>query len=374
MARPGAFSRPSRKGNSPFGKGFGRRGVGRSTGASLGGGMGGGFRGVKKSQSFRTTMSVDIPHKSVRFASGQLIWVSLCVILMILSRTNIDPIRQFRAFGLDTITPVFSFLTWPSEATLDIKTVLQNHINLQQQNGDLRKENAELLGWREASLQMDAENKRLKALLEYQFPVPDRKVTTRVVADSSSGYAKSFLLPVGTKQGVKPDDPVVNDAGLVGRILDVADRSSRLVLITDASSRIPVMIVDKDGKTEALAVAFGQNEPFLELQYAPDDFTPTVGSRVYTTGHGGVFPPDIFIGFVIAVAADKKVMIRPVLVEASVDLVQILGYDRPLPPKSMAQIPEQPLAYGPVIPDGIDIQSTVIDPFNGNPVSESAAQ
>jgi rod shape-determining protein MreC len=83
--------------------------------------------------------------------------------------------------------------------------------------------------------------------------------------------------------------------GLLGRVIEVGDWSSRVLLITDLNSRIPVTIAGSGDR----AILAGDNSAEPKLLYLPVDAMLNPGARVVTSGHGGVFPPNLPIGTVI---------------------------------------------------------------------------
>src|SRR5205807_3200695 len=88
----------------------------------------------------------------------------------------------------------------------------------------------------------------------------------------------------------------VSDEGLVGRLTEVGSRASRVLLITDLNSRIPVVIES----SHANAVLAGDNSERPRLAYVAEPDTVKIGDRILTSGEGGVFPPGVPVGMVAA--------------------------------------------------------------------------
>ena len=122
---------------------------------------------------------------------------------------------------------------------------------------------------------------------------------------------------------------MVDELGLVGRVVEVGVHAARVLLVTDLNSRVPVRVLERD----ALAIARGRNEPLLELAFLPPDVTPEVGDLVVTSGDGGIYAPDIPVGRVLSVG-DDLVTIDPAALLDRLDFVQVLervadALDRP---------------------------------------------
>ena len=114
-----------------------------------------------------------------------------------------------------------------------------------------------------------------------------------------------MLVNVGARDGIIDGWPTMDGIGLVGRIAGVGQETSRVMLLTDTSSRIPVTI-QPSGQRAILA---GDNtlSPPLDFLEDPDLIRP--GDRVVSSGDGGVFPADLLIGQV-ALGTDQRLRVR----------------------------------------------------------------
>jgi rod shape-determining protein MreC len=119
--------------------------------------------------------------------------------------------------------------------------------------------------------------------------------------------------------------------GLVGRIAEVGDRASRVLLLTDLNSRIPVTL---QGSHER-AILAGDNSPRPLLAYLAPNAKPEVGERVVTSGDGGVFPPGIPVGVIVSVGGQVRVATSSDL--SVIDYVKIVdfGLSGMLPPTAV---------------------------------------
>jgi rod shape-determining protein MreC len=122
-------------------------------------------------------------------------------------------------------------------------------------------------------------------------------VTARVIANSGGAFVRMILINAGTEDRVGRGQAVITGEGLIGRLTEVGDRASRVLLITDLNSRIPVTI---EG-THVPAVLAGDNSERPRLLYVPTGNAVKVGDRIVTSGEGGVFPPGLPIGVVSAI-------------------------------------------------------------------------
>ena len=173
------------------------------------------------------------------------------------------------------------------------------------QNAELRRELQRMQGWREAALQLEQKNARLLALNKVRLNPRLTFVTGEVMADAGSPFRRSATVNVGRIDGVTDGSAALDGSGLVGRIAGVGERSSRIILLTDASSRVPA-VVRPSGQR---AIVTGDNGPAPALEFVDqaDELQP--GDRVVSSGDGGLYPPDILIGRVV-VGPDGRQRVR----------------------------------------------------------------
>ncbi len=121
-------------------------------------------------------------------------------------------------------------------------------------------------------------------------------VTGRVIADSSGPFVRAAILDAGRESNMRSGNPVIAAEGLVGRVLETGKRASRVLLLTDSSSRIPVAI----GERGVRAILAGDNGPSPRVLMLPADARLAAGEEVTTSGVGGIFPRGLRIGRIIA--------------------------------------------------------------------------
>jgi rod shape-determining protein MreC len=170
----------------------------------------------------------------------------------------------------------------------------KNLMNLHDENAVLRRDNARLMKWQAAARQLAAENARLRELLNF-VPTPQAHfVSARVIADPGGSFVRTVLVNAGRRNGVRTGLPVVIGKGLIGRIVETGERVSRVLLINDLNSRIPIAV----GPDRERAVLAGDNSSQPKVIYLPANANIQVGAQVVTSGQGGVFPPGLPIGVV----------------------------------------------------------------------------
>src|SRR5262249_35806974 len=122
--------------------------------------------------------------------------------------------------------------------------------------------------------------------------------------------------------GVRKNQAVTTGEGLIGRVSEVGERAARVLLITDINSNIPVFIE----RTRERAIAHGDSSNSLVLKYLPGDLTATVGDRIVTSGHGGVFPPGLPVGVITSVQGGV-VTVQPYVDWDQIEYVRLVDYE-----------------------------------------------
>jgi rod shape-determining protein MreC len=185
----------------------------------------------------------------------------------------------------------------------------------------LRQDKERLLHWQSVARKLEAENKALRAQLNY-LPGPQASyVSARVIADTGGAFAHSLLLNIGHQVGVGKGHAVVTGDGLVGRVAGVGGRATRVLLISDFNSRIPVLIE----ATRTRAILAGNNSNRPRLIYLPPGATVSPGDRIVTSGHGGAFPVGLPVGLVDAVN-EGGISVLPFVPRDRLEYVRVLDY------------------------------------------------
>ena len=229
----------------------------------------------------------------------RLITVVLIFVLgsvFLLWRIDSPRVERFRAQVTDQIVPNFDWAMAPVTGTINLVRDFQSYRRIAQQNTELRRELRQMQAWKEAALQLEQENARLLDLNNVRLDPRLTFITGVVMADSGSPFRQSVLLNVGARDGIVEGWATVDGIGLVGRISGVAQNTSRVIMVTDASSRVPA-IIQPSGQR---AIVAGDNSaaPPIDFLENPDLVRP--GDRVVTSGDGGVFPAGLLLGQVAA--------------------------------------------------------------------------
>lgn len=214
--------------------------------------------------------------------------------------------ERLRAQLVDWVVPNIEWALVPVAETYDLVRGFQSYAALQRQNRELRDELQRMKAWKEAALQLEQENAKLLDLNKVRLDPALTVVTGQVLADSGSPFRQSVLLNVGgARDGIKDGWAVTDGLGLVGRISGVGQRSSRVLLLTDNTSRVPVTIQPSGQR----AVLSGDNSALPALDFIEDTEEVRPGDRVVSSGDGGVFPAGLLVGNIV-LARDGRLRLR----------------------------------------------------------------
>jgi rod shape-determining protein MreC len=227
---------------------------------------------------------------SRRFSA--VIFVSLSILLLIFSRSQPEAVSSLRANTVDTIAPFLDFIARPALAIQDAGSSLRDIAFLRSENLKLREEKAHLIEWQNAVVLLEKENRELRALLNFKTEPRASYISARVIADTGGAYTRGLIITAGKSDGVREGMAAMTGEGLIGRVIEVGDWSSRVWLISDLNSRIPVTIAETGDR----AILAGDNTTQPKLLFLARDASVSEGAHVITSGHGGVFPPNLPIG------------------------------------------------------------------------------
>ncbi|WP_336083485.1 rod shape-determining protein MreC [Thalassospira sp. CH_XMU1448-2] len=254
-----------------------------------------------------------------RFAFILLIFTAFG--LMLLGKADTVLIERIRAASADLVSPVMNVISRPAASINELTDKIYNLAHLYEENERLRRENQQLLAWQQAARNLSHENVRLRELARYTNPPALHLVTSRVIADMGGAYAHSVMISAGSRDGVAKGQAVISDEGLVGRVAEAGYQASRVLLITDINSRVPVIV--ENSRDRAFLSGDNTNRPLLTFLTADAAVAP--GDRILTSGHGGAFPPGIPIGVVSSVS-ENAVRVAPLFRRHQLEYLRVADY------------------------------------------------
>ena len=225
-----------------------------------------------------------------RGAAQKFSLISLIIIAIIIFFLDVygfkfmKPIRSIINDGVYRISLVASS---PSRYLPEVTGSITNLLNMRDENERLKKE---LQVYRQKELEVEYltnQNKNLRKIIESEetYLGKENIILSKVLIDKSSPYLKSIIINRGSQSGIKKGMPVLDKEFLIGRVVETNYLSSRVLLLTDLNSRIPVTFGEES--TQAILKGNGRSRPILE--YLPEGYVVEPGIEIFTSGKDGIF-------------------------------------------------------------------------------------
>ncbi len=241
-------------------------------------------------------------------------------------------------FMVETIVPPIQSL---GRVTHIFEDTVKRYVWLRQ----VQEEN-ELLQQRVAALEQRladyreayVENLRLRRLLDFKSTIHAETLAAQVVLHDLTGWFQTLMVDKGFLDGVAPDMAVVNDEGVVGRVLDVSDRYSRILLITDPGSAVDALVQ----RNRVRGVLSGKDSNSCFLRYVRGNQDVQVGDLIITSGKDGVYPKGLRLGVVQGIVKDpvdlfQRIHVKPLVRLTALEEVLIIKRDNNMPEEMLAE-------------------------------------
>ena len=225
------------------------------------------------------------------------------IVLLFLGTFENKPLDSLKFIIKDVVYRSSVIISSPLKGFRNTTSIFKSYINVFNENVKLKEENKSLKKNFYDPDFLIFENKQLRKLIDEGASSPVNLISSRVILDKQSPYLNSFIINSGTNKKIKKGMAVLDGKNFIGRIVDVNFFSSRVLLISDLNSKIPV-IIEPSG-THAILSGTGKQRPTLE--YLPDISKIKKNDKVFTSGKAGVFLPGIPIGK-IQIEDEKKLV------------------------------------------------------------------
>jgi rod shape-determining protein MreC len=244
--------------------------------------------------------------------------ILVALVGFVLHRTGV--LTPIEGFLIRVTTPLQEGMNLVVNQFGELAQTARDLRDLRQRNEELETENARLLLEIVRLKEIEAEVVLMGDLLNFaqahpSFDIKGAHVVGRVISQDPSNLQRYVTLDVGADAGIERNMPVVTDRGLVGRISEVGNGWSRVLLVIDASSSVNALTQS----TRASGLIVGQPDGSLEMQKIPQGDTVSVGDTVFTSGLGGNLPRQILIGQITEVERKDYELYQTAAVQPTVD-------------------------------------------------------
>ncbi len=257
------------------------------------------------------------------FQRGLFAVIAIFCLMMLFSQRSENGLAQsVRATLVDGLVPVLDVLSTPVAAWNSATQSVADMMSVYEENQQLKAENQKLVQWYSTAIKLQSENDSLKELTHYQPKQANSYVTAKVVGDIGNILSQRVLINAGTDQGVQKHQAVMNESGLIGRVMSAGKTSAEILLMTDVNSRLPV-VSESTGLRSILA---GNHTELPHLAFSASRKSPKLGEVVTTAADGDLFAAGIPVGKIFS-QEDGKSYIRPFVDLERIRYVQVVDFN-----------------------------------------------
>ncbi|MCW4330478.1 MAG: rod shape-determining protein MreC [Candidatus Thiodiazotropha endolucinida] len=243
----------------------------------------------------------------------------LSIAIMVLDHryNHLESLRS----GLSVLLfPVQYLASLPLLLSESASDAINSRSEIEAERDRLHAENLRLRARQQKFEALEAENMRLRGLLDSSFKVGDRVLIAELVAVEQDPFRQQVLINKGKTSGLFVGQPVVDANAVVGQVTHINPFSASVLLITDAAHALPVQVHRNGLRTIALGTGLINR---LELPHLPNNADIKVGDLLTTSGMGGSFPPGYPVAEVIDVRREPGQPFASVIAQTTAHLDRI---------------------------------------------------
>ncbi|MCZ6804517.1 MAG: rod shape-determining protein MreC [Proteobacteria bacterium] len=251
---------------------------------------------------------------NVRF----VVFVLLSIIIMVVDHHQ-GHLKVIRSALSTLVYPLQYIVSLPIEVVEWISISLVTRNNLLDENARLKQEHLVLSSKLTRYEVLEAENRRLRELLESSFRINDKVRVAELVKVQLQSFRRQIVINKGQREGAYDGQPIVDAAGIMGQIIHAGPSSSTVLLITDTNHALPIQ-VNRNG-LRAIAVGTGQNDKLL-LEHLPNNADIRIGDLIISSGLGRRFPAGYPVGQIEKISLNPGEPFAKVVIKPSAQLSQ----------------------------------------------------
>ena len=246
--------------------------------------------------------------------------VTLSFLLVFFSKSDLYVINGIKNISTSVIIPITRVISAPVNAVSNLVDEYNQFRSLKFENKLLQEEIIRLKKWQTLAIQNSRENKVLKKLLNATDNNLILIKTASLINRNDTIYSKLINLNAGYEDKIKKNMSVINERGLVGKVIDATAKNSRVILLTDPNLSISVKSIS-DG-IFSLLTGNGDGK-YLVSSFVKENKMPRLGDIVVTSGTAQIFPVDLLVGKVAKVEKNRF-FVLPFVDFENIDYLQIV--------------------------------------------------
>jgi rod shape-determining protein MreC len=268
--------------------------------------------------TFFSALALLLMVADTRFQITQPVRAVIATVLHPIERTLLVPVAAWEG-GSDYLVGLQKALTQADAARRDLARQAERSLRLEQ---------------------VEADNRRLRALLDLRPALTVRSLAAEVLYDAPDAFSRKVVIDRGATHGVAIASPVVNEAGVLGQVTRVYPLSSEVTLLNDKDAAIPVLNTRNQVRSAAFGVRNG-----MELRFMAGNADVQVGDLLSTSGVDGIYPPGLPVAKVTLVdrkidTSFARIVLEPVALSDAVRYVLVLepvGMQMPAKPEPVSE-------------------------------------
>jgi rod shape-determining protein MreC len=253
------------------------------------------------------------------------------LLLLSLQITRNNDVRLIRVWAVALVDPFQRSLRGITDISVGAWRTYRNLLRAQQENQELHRQLVSAQSQIQQLSEQAAESSRLRAMLEFKNRFPFQTVAAEVIASSPGENSNAIFIGKGIDAGLISDLAVITPEGVVGKIIAVFSHSSQVLLLTDPSSGVGVMLE----KSRVQGVLKGDSQNLCSIRYIMNEEPVSSGETVLTSGLDQIYPKGLRVGTVVRTSAGN--IYKNVEVEPAADLNRLETVLVVLKPNSIQQ-------------------------------------
>lgn len=223
-------------------------------------------------------------------------------------------------FLVRIVAPIQQSVDVPLHAAQQAQLFFSERLHLLTENGNLQQEHIHLQAQIQKLQALEAENLELRKLLQTVGKEKDSFSEARLIHVDADPFSQQIMLNKGKQDAIDVGQPVIDAQGLVGIVLSLTDKTSRVLMLTDKGFAVPVQSVRSGERAIATGSGMGSE---LRLNYVPRTADFVEGDQLVTSGLGGKFPAGFPVGVITSIQHDPSTRFTLIGVRPSAKLGQL---------------------------------------------------
>lgn len=234
---------------------------------------------------------------SVFKALETLIFLVIALIFLVVTKINDNARLQVSEIFIQITLPVVELTAFPLNLTIDLLTDFNQLAQAKSENKKLKKEIEELRNSNLLAIEISRENEELRKAISFISDKSSSFKVAKITASANQIFKRVAFINAGKNHGIKEGQLVISKGVAIGRTHEVLDDRTKIILINDSASKIPVI----SSNSTVRGILAGNGSNLMRILYLPQGHGIKVGEAIFTSGDGETLPSGFFVGLVVKV-------------------------------------------------------------------------